>query len=373
MSHDLKKTPLYDAHVAAGARMVAFGGWLMPVQYTGITEEHVAVRTKAGLFDVSHMGQVEVRGISATAFLDYLLPNHIGALRPGGILYTPMCNEAGGIIDDLLVYRRDEADYLLVVNAGRKDVDVAWIEAQARGFGGVERVDASDRYAMVALQGPHAEAILSRHTDADLSALGYYHYTAARLAGIEALISRTGYTGEDGFEVLCAPAEGPKVWDLLLQETDGKRAVPAGLGARDTLRLEAGYALYGNDLNEETTPLEARLGWTIRFDKPGDFIGRAALLKQQEAGAQRRLVGLRMTERAIPRSHQRILSPAGNAAGETTSGTFSPTLKAGIALGYVRPALSKPGAPLSIEIRTDRKAAEVVKLPFVESHVKRTS
>lgn len=367
-SHDLKKTPLYDAHVAAGARMVAFGGWLMPVQYAGITEEHVAVRTRAGLFDVSHMGQVEVRGISATAFLDHLLPNHVGALRPGGILYTPMCNEAGGIIDDLLVYRRGEADYLLVVNAGRRAVDVAWIEAQARGFGGVERVDASDRYAMVALQGPHAEAILGRHTDADLSPLGYYRFTAARIAGIEALISRTGYTGEDGFEVLCAWADGPKVWDLLLREAGGKQAVPAGLGARDTLRLEAGYALYGDDLDEQTTPLEARLRWTVRFDKPGDFIGKAALLRQQDP--PRRLVGLRMTERAIPRSHQRILSPEGDAVGETTSGTFSPTLRAGIALGYVRRRSGRPGAPLSVEIRTDRKAAEVVKLPFVESRVK---
>jgi aminomethyltransferase len=369
-SHDLKKTPLYDAHLAAGARMVAFGGWLMPVQYAGITEEHVAVRASAGLFDVSHMGQVEVRGAPAAAFLDHLLPNHVRALRPGGILYTPMCNEAGGIMDDLLVYRRGEADYLLVVNASRKDADLAWIEAQAGEFTGVSVSDASDRYAMVALQGPHAEAILGRHADADLSALEYYHFLTARIAGIEALVSRTGYTGEDGFEVLCPWAEGPKVWDLLLQEAGGNRAAPAGLGARDTLRLEAGYALYGSDLSEETTPLEARLRWTVRFDKPGDFVGRAALLRQQEAGVSRRLVGLRMTERAIPRSHQRILSRGDDAVGEITSGTFSPTLKAGIALGYVRRGFSRPGAPLFVEIRTDRKGAEVVKLPFVASHVK---
>ena len=368
--HNLKKTPLYDAHVAAGARMVAFGGWLMPVQYTGITEEHVAVRTRAGLFDVSHMGQVEVRGAPGAAFLDHLLPNHVGALRPGGVLYTPMCNEAGGILDDLLVYRRGEADYLLIVNASRKDADLAWIEAQAGEFKGVSVADASDRYAMIAPQGPDAEAILSRHADADLSALEYYHFIPARIAGIQALISRTGYTGEDGFEVLCPWAEGPKVWDLLLQEADGKRAVPAGLGARDTLRLEAGYALYGSDLSEETTPLEARLRWTVRFDKPDDFVGRAALLKQQDVS--RRLVGLRMTERAIPRSHQRILSADGDALGEITSGTFSPTLRAGIALGYVRRGFHKPGTPLSIEIRTDRKGAEVVRLPFVNSHVKTT-
>lgn len=371
MAETLRKTPLYNAHVAAGARMAPFGGWLMPVQYAGITEEHAAVRARAGLFDVSHMGQVEVRGGSATGFLDHLLPNHVAALQPGGILYTPMCNEAGGIIDDLLVCRRDAADYLLVVNASRKDTDVAWLSAQASAFGGVTVSDASEEYAMVALQGPDAEAILNPIAGANLTALPYYHFTAARLGGVQALISRTGYTGENGFEILCAASDAPGVWDLLLRESEGRKAVPAGLGARDTLRLEAGYPLYGSDLNEETTPLEARLGWTVRFDKPGDFIGRAALLSQRESGVSRRRVGLRMTERAIPRSHQPILNHEVQPVGEITSGTFSPTLRTGIATGYVRRRFSRPGALLAVEIRNERKAAEVVSLPFVPSRVRK--
>ena len=368
---NLRKTPICDSHLALGARMVSFGGWWMPLQFKGIVEENLAVRSGAGLFDISHMGQVGIHGSNATAFLDYLLPNHIDLLRPGQILYSPMCNEKGGIIDDLLVFRRDETDYLLVVNAGRKDVDLDWIRTHAESYGEVTAVDLSDSYAMVALQGPGAERILNLHTGVDLQAIPYYQFEVGRLGEVETIISRTGYSGEDGFEIICPWEDGPTIWNRLLQGPEALRVVPTGLGSRDTLRLEAAYPLYGNDISEKTTPLEAKLGWTVKFDKPGKFIGRGALIRQKEEGIPRRLVGLRMCGRGIPRHDQRILNSGGESVGRITSGTYSPTLKKGIALGYAAWGFNKVGTRLEVEIRNRREPVELVKLPFLESHVKK--
>jgi aminomethyltransferase len=355
-----RRTPLYEAHVAAGGRMVPFAGWELPVQYRGIGEEHAAVRTAAGLFDVSHMGEVWVEGPHALEAVQRLITNDAGRLAVGQGLYSPMCLPTGGIVDDVTVFRAADRAYLFVVNAATRAKDVAWIREHA---GGAAVRDASDETALLALQGPRAAAVLEAATGRAFDGLRRFHLAdGVVLAGARVVVSRTGYTGEDGFEIACPPQAAPAVWDALLAAGRPHGLVPAGLGARDTLRLEAAYMLYGNDIDETTSPLEAPLGWTVKLDK-GGFIGREALRAQQAAGLRRRLVGFEVADRAIPRQHCAIRAGPAQ-VGEVTSGSFSPTLRRPIGLGYVPTALAVPGQALEIDVRGRRAPAVVVRLPF---------
>ena len=358
----LKRTPLYEQHRALGGRMVEFGGWEMPVQYSSILDEHQAVRTNAGLFDVSHMGEFKVEGAGALPFLQYLVPNDVGKLAIGQALYTQLILPDGGTIDDLLVYHLDEGHYMLVVNAANIAKDFAWVQEQARNFPDVAVFDQSDTTALLALQGPKAEAILQPLTDVDLSTIRYYHFAPGTVDGVHCLISRTGYTGEDGFELYCAPVMVAKLWNDLLEAGKAQGLKPAGLGARDTLRLEAAYCLYGHELDEQTNPLEANLGWTVKLNK-GEFIGREALLKVKQEGPQKKLVGIEMVERGVPRGGYTIYADE-RPIGVLTSGAPGPTVGKNIGLGYVKPEFATPGQPVQIDIRGKRTAAQIVALPF---------
>ena len=357
----LKRTPLHSRHLQHGGRMVPFAGWEMPVQYGGVIEEHRAVRTAAGLFDVSHMGEIRVRGAGAEALLDRLTPNDVRRLAPGRAHYSGLLTERGTYVDDLLVYRLAADDFLVVVNASNAARDFAWISERAGGSG-AKVEDAGDRYALLALQGPRARDILSPLASAGAAALRYYGFLAGEVAGRPALISRTGYTGEDGFELYLAPEDAPEVWDLLLAAGAPHGLVPAGLGARDTLRLEAAMALYGHELDETTTPLEAGLSWVVKLDK-GDFLGREALAAQRARGVERRLAGFEVTGRGIARQSCSVLHQ-GSAVGVVTSGTFSPTLGRALGMAYVPPALAAPATELAIDVRGKELPARVVEMPF---------
>ncbi len=358
--HPMRRTPLHAAHVRRGGRMVEFAGWKMPVYYTGILAEHRAVRERAGLFDVSHMGEIEVRGPRALAACQRLVTNDAAKLAPGGAQYAVLCKPSGGIVDDV-IYTRLAADrYLFCVNASNEEKDFRWMREQARD---AEVVNRSAEFALLALQGPRAAAILQPLTAIALASLERFFTAEGEVAGARALVSRTGYTGEDGFEIYLAPADAERVWETLLSSGTGEGLVPVGLGARDTLRLEKALLLYGNDIDEETTPLEAGLGWVVKFDK-GDFIGRDALARQKAAGPRRRLVGIRMDVGAPPRHGYRVLHE-GRAVGVVTSGTKSPTLGCGIALAMVERAVAEVGTRLEVEIRSRQHPAEVVPLPFV--------
>ncbi|HET7686979.1 MAG TPA: glycine cleavage system aminomethyltransferase GcvT [Candidatus Limnocylindria bacterium] len=358
----LRRTPLHDRHVAAGARLVPFAGYEMPVQYRSILEEHRAVRGAAGLFDLSHMGEVHVGGGEAVAFLRYALVSDPGALEPGQAQYAMLCQPDGGIIDDLICYRVEDG-YLVVCNAANRDAVVEHLEALlARGDFDATLDDRSDRTALVAPQGPRAAAILSRLTDASLADLGYYRSLRATVAGVDCLVARTGYTGEDGFELFCANRHAGHLWDALLEAgaTDG--LIPAGLGARDTLRLEAGMPLYGNELDRRTNPFEANLGRVVKLDK-GEFVGRAALAQVQQAGPRRKLIGLVMRENAIPRAGYAVRHE-GRDVGAVTSGTASPTLGEKVAMAYVPAELAGVGNAFEVVVRERPYRAEQVKLPF---------
>ncbi|MEM1128551.1 MAG: glycine cleavage system aminomethyltransferase GcvT [Bacteroidota bacterium] len=367
MADTLQKTPLHAQHVALGARMMPFGGFDMPVQYSGIIDEHLAVRRAAGLFDVSHMGEVFVRGPHALAFVQHLITNDAAKLYDGRVLYTAMCRPDGGIVDDLLVYRLDAETYLLVINASNIEKDVAWM--QAHNPMGAELEDVSPQIALLALQGPQAFAVFEAAMGLPVADLAYYHarrLAPGTLAGSElALVSHTGYTGEAGLEIYCDADAAPAVWSMLLEAGAPLGLKPAGLGARDTLRLEAGYCLYGNDLTDATTPLEAGLGWVTKLGKD-DFVGREALAHQKAEGPTRRLVGFAMAERGIPRPGYKLLDERGAPIGVVTSGTQSPLLKQGIGLGYVpnNPAHTTPGQPVWIEARGRALRAVVRKPPF---------
>ena len=364
MSDQLKRTALNQWHRENGAKMVDFGGWDMPIQFSGILAEHEAVRRRAGLFDVSHMGEVRVRGKDALAFIQRLITNDAGVLEDGQAQYTVMTRDDGGVIDDLLVYRLDEADYLLVINAATTPKDLAWIEEQAvRAGGHFEVEDQSDHWAQLALQGPASAAVLSRVISLDLSSIRYYRAAFVDFAGSRALVSRTGYTGEDGFEVYLPPAHAAELADALLEAGEGEGVVPVGLGARDTLRLEAGMLLYGNDMDESRNPVEAGLRWLIKPDK-GEFIGRQAIVSQMEDGPAERLVGFELTERGVPRRGYLVSGADGETIGEVTSGSFSPTLQVGIGLAYVPTKRSAVGGELWIEVRGRKLEARVVKTPF---------
>ncbi len=357
---DLKRTPLHARHVAAGAKMVPFGGWDMPVQYSGILAEHRAVRTAAGLFDVSHMGEVEFSGSAALPALQKLTSNDAARLRVGQVQYSALTTEAGTFVDDLTVYRLADERYMVTLNASNISKDVAWMKGHASRDAGIR--DASPETALIAIQGPRAVTILQKLTPVDLSAIRYYWFTEGKVLGHPAILSRTGYTGEDGFEIYLSPPAAPAVWDALLEagRPEGIRA--CGLGARDTLRLEAKMALYGNDIDEQHTVLEADLGWIVKLEK-GEFIGREALLRQKSEGIRRKLVGFEMVGRGIARPHYPVLA-AGTRIGEVTSGAPSPTLGIPIGLGYVAVEHAGVGTELDVIVREQPVRARIVPTPF---------
>lgn len=362
---ELKRTPLNEAHRRVGGRMVEFGGWDMPVQYpAGTVNEHLRTRARAGLFDVSHMGEVDVRGPDAIAFVNRLTSNDASKLVDGQAQYTALTTPQGTVIDDLLVYRLAEDHLLLVVNAGTTDKDWEWIHSHHAGEN-VELRNASAEYCQLALQGPDAISILDQLTETNLAEIKYYHFTRGQVDGIDAIISRTGYTGEDGFEVYAAPEKAEQLWNKILDAgnygtDDG--VLPCGLAARNTLRLEAGMALYGHEIDENTTLLEANLGWITKLNK-GDFIGREALAKQKEAGIRRKLIGFEVTDRGIARDEQDILVN-GERVGRATSGSPAPFLKKNIGMGYVPVEFSAAGTALEIDVRGRLVGARIVPLPF---------
>ncbi len=357
----LSRTPLHAEHASANAKLVDFAGYLMPVQYpTGIKAEHQAVRTAAGLFDVSHMGEFEVRGPEALDFVQYVTTNDASGLKSGQAQYTALPNEQGNILDDILVYRVDDG-YLLVVNAANREKDWEWLSRFQDRFD-VELVDRSDETSLLALQGPRAAEVLSGITDFDLESLGYYRAANFDIDGRPAFVSRTGYTGEDGFEIYIDNEHAVPLWRRILEAGEGIGVVPAGLGARDTLRLEMGYALYGNELTETRDPFEAGLAWVTKLDK-GDFVGRTALAEKKAAGVDEKLIGFRMLGRGFPRQTYQLAAD-GAVIGGVTSGTVSPSLNVGIGLAYVTPEHAKPGTRLDILIRDQAIPVEVVRLPF---------
>jgi aminomethyltransferase len=357
-----RETALVDVHRALGARLIEFGGWLMPVQYAGILEEHRAVRERAGLFDLSHMGELFVEGDDAGDALAAALVSDPRTLAEGRAQYSMICAPDGGVIDDLIVYRLGEARFLVVANAGNAAV-VSDELASRLGRSKAVLDDRSLVTSLVAVQGPRSAAILGPLTDVDLAALRYYAIAEGQVAGIRALVARTGYTGEDGFELFVDWERGPAVWTALAEAGRDAGLVPAGLGARDTLRLEAGMPLYGNELDRSTNPYEAGLGRVVKLQKPGEFVGRGALERVAREGIAKRLVGLRITGRGIAR-HGYPVHAAERRTGVVTSGTQSPTLGHPIAMAYVAPADGEPGTMLEVEIRDQRVSAEVVPLPF---------
>jgi aminomethyltransferase len=362
----LLRTALHERHVALGARLVGFGGWEMPVQYAGIREEHLAVRQGAGIFDLSHMGELWLSGPGAAEALAYALVSDPRRLVPGRAQYSMICAPDGGIIDDLIVYRLAEERFLVVPNASNAPVVAAELRSRINPFDAALD-DASRRTSLVAIQGPGAAAILQPLCDVDLGALRYYAIAEGHAAGAPAHIARTGYTGEDGFELFLAWDDGPRVWDRLLEAGRSAGLVPCGLGARDTLRLEVGMPLYGNELGPETTPMEANLGRVVRFDKGTDFVGRDALERVADDGPRRRLVGIALRGRGIARHGYPVHRPGGDEAiGEVTSGTLSPTLGEAIGMAYVPADAVEPGTMLEVGIRASRVPAEVVPLPFYQ-------
>jgi len=361
MNDTLKKTPLYHVHRGLGAKMVPFARYEMPVQYpAGITAEHQAVREAAGLFDVSHMGEFMIHGPQAIDLVQLVSVNDAAVLEVGQCQYSAMCASDGGIRDDLVVYRMAD-HYMLVVNASRRAEDWAWIVEHAKGLD-VTLVDQSDELGLVALQGPRAQEILDPLTDVNLDDIAYYHFGVGTVAGRAATISRTGYTGEDGFELYVGETDTVAVWNALIEQGGGAGLLPSGLGARDSLRLEVGFALYGNELDEEHTPLAGRLGWVVKLGK-SEFSGRDALLRQKEEGVPERLVGIRLTERGFPRPGYAIVRD-GNEVGSVTSGTVSPTLGYGVALGYVPSELASPDTEIGVRIRDKVIPGVVAQLPF---------
>ena len=359
----MKKTPLYDRHLALGGKIIDFGGWAMPVQYSNVIEEHQATRMKAGLFDICHMGEFEVNGPQAFDLLQWVLSRNLEGQDIGQIKLGVMTNEHGGIIDDVTVYRLGRENYLVVTNAGTKDKDFSWIETQrkAKGLSDVQVADISDQTGKIDIQGPLSQAILQNITAADLVPLHYYHAINTKVMNIPALVSRSGYTGEDGFEIYADSQNIGEIWDKLLEIGKDFGLKPAGLGARDTLRLEAGMMLYGNDMDEMVTPLEVVYGWLTNLEK--DFAGSAALRKLKENGLTRKLVGFEMMERGIARHGYKVFNDGGE-IGVVTSGTFTPTLQKAVGLAFVPISYNKPGTEIFIQIRDHLAKARIVGLPF---------
>jgi aminomethyltransferase len=361
-SGTLKKTPLHARHRALGARMVEFGGWDMPVEYTGIVDEHMAVRTRAGLFDVSHMGEIEVAGADALKAVQHITSNDASRLATNQAQYSALTTPQGTFVDDVLTYRLADDHFMLVVNASNIIKDFNWISQSIQAVGDAVAVNTSSRYALMALQGPVAREVLQTLTGVDLSSIKYYWFSTGEVAGVRVTISRTGYTGEDGFEVFVPPNAAERVWDAILQAGKGAGVVPAGLGARDTLRLEAAMRLYGNDMDETTTVLEADLGWIVGWKKD-EFIGAEVLRAQKASGPSRKLVGFEMLERAIGR-HGYDAYVGGEKAGLVTSGTQTPYLKKAIGMAYLPADRTAVGTEFEVDIRGRRAKAAVVPLPF---------
>lgn len=362
----MQKITLSDFHESIGGKMVDFAGFLMPVRYSSDKEEHLAVRNSVGVFDVSHMGEFLLKGEKALNLIQKVSANDASMLFDGKVQYSYLPNYNGGVVDDLLIYRISENEYYLVVNAGNIQKDWDWISSQ-NDFG-VEMTNLSEKTSLFAVQGPNAVKTLQKLTDIDLSGIDYYAFRKGKFAGYEdVLISATGYTGAGGFEIYLPNEIAEDVWKKIFEAGAEFDIKPIGLGARDTLRLEMGYCLYGNDITDETSPLEAGLGWVTKFTK--DFVNSENLKAEKEAGIKRKLVAIEMEEKGIPRSHYEVCDEAGNVVGEVTSGTMSPLLNKGIALAYVSKDFSKTGTSLNIRIREKLSPAKVIKLPFVKDNV----
>ena len=359
----MKKTPLYDRHLALGGKIIDFGGWAMPVQYSNVIEEHNATRTKAGVFDICHMGEIEVKGAQAFELLQWVLSRNIEGQAVGQLKLSVMTNENGGIIDDLTVYKFDQGHYMIVTNAGTKDKDFTWIEKQKKekGFSNVEITDISDQTGKLDIQGPLSQKILQKVTSDDLDTLRYYHSMNTKVMNFSALVSRSGYTGEDGFEVYADSRKIGEIWNELLKIGADFGLKPAGLGARDTLRLEAGMMLYGNDMDDTITPLEVVYGWITNLEK--DFMGSNALRQMKEKGISRKLVGFEMEDRGIARHGYKVFRED-REIGIVTSGTFTPTLQKAVGFAFVPMAFSEPGTDIFIQIRDHQAKAQIVGLPF---------
>ncbi len=361
-----KKTPLYDAHIRAGARMIDFGGWIMPVYYRGIVEEHKKVRQDVGLFDLCHMGEVKVSGSRALEFLQKITTNDVSTLVVGQAQYTLLCYPDGGIVDDILVCKTEDG-YYLILNASNAAKDTEWLRSHAED--GVEIRDESSETALLAIQGPDSAALLAQLTEVDLDKIYYYQFTSGCVADVDCLISRTGYTGEDGFELFFDHAHAEKLWDALLCVGSKYGIEPIGLGARDTLRLEMGYSLYGNELDSKTNPLEVGLGWIVSKTK-GDFVGKDSIEQVRKEGISRRLTGFKLLERGVPRTGFQI-EKDGEVVGAVTSGSLSPTLGIGIGMCFVPSELAKPGNQFHVVIRGKKILAESVRPPFVEAKARK--
>ena len=358
-----KKTALYNKHVSLGAKMVPFAGFEMPVQYSGVTEEHFAVREKVGIFDVSHMGQFYVEGPEAINLLQFITSNNVEKLKNGQAQYSCLPNGKGGIVDDLIVYKMNDEKYFVVVNASNIEKDWNHFSHYNEKFG-AQLSNISDETSLIAIQGPKAVETLQKLTDTNLSEIPYYHFTVGTVAVVEnVIISNTGYTGSGGFEIYFGNESAEKLWDELTNAGEEIGLIPCGLASRDTLRLEKGFCLYGNDIDDTTSPLEAGLGWITKFDK--EFVDKEFLLKQKEEGVSRKLVGFEMQEKAIPRHDYLVVDAEGNEIGKVTSGTMSPLKKVGIGLAYVAKPCFKLDSEIFIQIRNKNIPAKVVKLPFV--------
>ncbi len=356
---EAKKTPLYDRHVALNAKLIEFAGFKMPIMYSSINEEHLLVRRSAGIFDLSHMGEFVISGSDAESFLQRVTVNDVSALDVWQVQYSCMCYEHGGIVDDILVYRLPDK-YMLVVNAACLDKDLEWLGSHLQGDGHLE--NKSDDYGLIAVQGPNAQRLVAKLTDYDLDSIAFYHAAQVKIDGHELLISRTGYTGEDGFEMYISPDLSPVIWDKVMNAGGEFETGPVGLGARDSLRLEMKYMLYGNDIDQTTNPVAAGLGWIIKLDK-GDFIGRDAIVRMKEEKPPSRLVAFEMLERSIPRKGYEIYIGE-TRVGAVTSGCFSPSLRKGIGLGYVKRGSTKVGTELAVLIRGKMIPGVIVKPPF---------
>ncbi|MGV3604263.1 MAG: glycine cleavage system aminomethyltransferase GcvT [Dyadobacter fermentans] len=360
----MKTVPLHQLHIRLGAKMVPFAGFEMPVRYSSDLDEHHTVRNAVGVFDVSHMGEFSVKGPGALALIQKVSANDASALYDGKVQYSYLPNATGGVVDDLLVYRIAEDDYFLVVNASNIEKDWNWIQSQNTEGAAMENL--SDSLCLLAVQGPKATAALQKLTDVNLASMEYYTFKIGEMAGIkDVIISATGYTGAGGFEIYVKNEDAEKMWDAVFEAGAEFGIKPVGLGARDTLRLEKAFCLYGNDIDDETSPLEAGLGWVTKFTK--DFINSEALKSQKEAGLKRKLIGFEMIDRGIPRGHYELCDAEGNKLGEVTSGTQSPTLQKGIGLGYVPTEFSKTGAEIFVKVRDRLLKAQIVKTPFVKN------
>ncbi len=359
----MKHTPFTEKHIALGAKMHEFAGYNMPIEYSGIIDEHLTVCNAVGVFDVSHMGEFWVKGPQALTFLQKITSNNVAALTPGKVQYTCFPNDTGGIVDDLLVYHYEPEKYLLVVNASNIEKDWNW--CVAHNTEGAELENASDHMAQLAIQGPKAIHALQKLTNIDLSGLSYYTFTHGEFAGVrDVIISNTGYTGAGGFELYFYPADAQRIWDAVFEAGAEYGIKPIGLGARDTLRLEMGFCLYGNDLDDTTSPIEAGLGWITKFVDNKPFINRPMLERQKDEGTERRLAGFEMIDRGIPRQGYELFNAEGAVIGKVTSGTMSPVRKIGIGMGYVKPEYSKNGTEIFVDMRGRRLKAVIVKPPF---------